>query len=120
MDKISIDFNESVGKVKRMHAVNNVQTQPYDFYGGLDRLSKANVPYSRLHDTDMYCSNSPCVDIAVVFPNFDADENAPESYDFSFTDVLLSSMNEKGIKPFYRLGASIENFHKILLIFGQI
>ena len=113
MNTIFVDFNSSLGKVKRMHAVNNVQTVPYDFYGGLDRLAEAHVPYSRLHDTGYYSAVSPLVDIADVFPDFDADENDPCSYDFSFTDVLLSEMHEKGIKPFYRLGATIENFHNI-------
>lgn len=110
---ISIDFDRSLGKIKPMHAINNVQTVPYDFYGGLDLLAKANIPYARLHDTGYYSSITPLVDIDDVFPNFDADENDPCSYDFAFTDVLLSQMNEKGIKPFYRLGATIENFHKI-------
>ncbi len=110
---ISIDFARSLGKIKPMHAVNNAQTVPYDFCNGLDRLAEANVPYSRLHDTGYYSSISPLVDIAKIFPDFDADENAPDSYDFAFTDVLLSEMNEKGIKPFYRLGATIENYHNI-------
>ena len=110
---ISIDFAQLSGKIKPMHAVNNVQTVPYDIYGGLDKLAKANVPYARLHDTGGAYGGARYVDIANVFPNFDADENDPGSYDFSFTDVLLSSMIEKGIKPFYRLGATIENFHKI-------
>lgn len=110
---ISIDFSHSLGKIKPMHAINNVQTVPYDFYGGLDLLAKANVPYARLHDTGGAYGGARYVDIANVFPNFDADENDPESYDFTFTDVLLSSMIEKGIKPFYRLGATIENYHNI-------
>ena len=113
MNRIEIDFTHSAGAVKRMHAVNNVQTQPYDFYGGLDRLAEAHVPYARLHDTGGPYGGGCYVDIANVFRNFDADETDPESYDFAFTDVLLSGMYEKGIKPFYRLGATIENYHKI-------
>ena len=113
MDQILIDFHSPAGTVKPMHAVNNVQTVPYDFYGGLDLLAQANIPYARLHDTGYYSSITPLVDTAAIFPHFDADENDPCSYDFSFTDVLLSEMHEKGIKPFYRLGATIENFHQI-------
>lgn len=113
MSDVSIDFNSSLGRIKRMHAVNNVQSLPFDFYGGLDRLAEANVPYSRLHDTGGLFGGSRYVDIANIFPDFDADEASPDSYDFSFTDILLSGMNEKGIKPFYRLGATIENYHKI-------
>ena len=97
MSSISVDFTHALGKIKPMHAVNNVQTVPYDFYGGLDLLAKANIPYARLHDTGYYSSITPLVDTADIFPNFDADENDPSSYDFAFTDVLLSEMNEKGI-----------------------
>ena len=113
MNRVSIDFEARVGEVKRMHAVNNVQSFPHDFYGGLDRLAEAYVPYARMHDTGGAFGGSRYVDVANVFPDFDADENDPASYDFAFTDVLLSGMNEKGIKPFYRLGATIENYHDI-------
>ncbi len=113
MNYITIDFEHTVGPVKRMHAVNNAQSVPFDFYGGLDRLVEANVPYSRLHDTGYYSSVSHLVDIQEVFPDFDADENDPASYDFAFTDLFLSEMVKKGIKPFYRLGTTIENFHNV-------
>ncbi len=113
MNQAVVNFDRIVGPVKRMHAVNNVQTFPYDFYGGLDRLAEAHVPYARLHDTGGAFGGAHYVDIANVFPDFDADVTDPASYDFAFTDVLLSGMSEKGIKPFYRLGATIENYHKI-------
>ena len=53
------------------------------------------------------------MDIPNIFPNFDADENDPSSYDFAFTDALLSEMCANGIKPYYRLGVSIENHQYI-------
>lgn len=113
MNTVHIDFNKSVCKVKPMHAVNNVQSVPYDFYGGLKRLAEANVPYSRLHDTGGSFGGSHYVDVANIFTDFDADENDPDSYDFAFTDALLSEMTKNGVKPFYRLGATIENRNKI-------
>ena len=110
MDRIFIDFERKVGAIKRMHAVNNVQSLPYirNSY-----LKDANIPYARLHDTGGPFGGARYVDVANIFPSFDADESKPESYDFAFTDVLLSDMVENGIKPFYRLGATIENNHKI-------
>ena len=72
MNHITIDFEHTVGPVKRMHAVNNAQSVPFDFYGGLDRLAEATVPYSRLHDTGYYSSVSHLVDIQEVFPDFDS------------------------------------------------
>lgn len=47
------------------------------------------------------------------FSNFDADENAEESYDFAFTDVFLKKLVSFGVKPFFRLGVSIENYQAI-------
>lgn len=113
MNQLHVDFEKTCGPVKRMHAVNNVQSVPYDTYGGLDRLAEAHVPYARLHDTGGRYGGSCYVDIANIFRDFEADETDPASYDFAFTDVLLSGMHEKGIRPFYRLGATIENYHKI-------
>ena len=113
MNRILIDFNKPMGRVKPMHAVNNTQSAPYDPFGGLDKFAAAHIPYSRLHDTGGAFGGARFVDIANVFPCFDADENDPASYDFAYTDVLLSAMSAKGIKPFYRLGTTIENFHKI-------
>jgi hypothetical protein len=113
MNTVSIDFEQQIGKVKPMHAVNNMQSVPYDMYGGFEKFEKAHIPYSRLHDTGGGFGGSRYVDVANIFRDFDADENDPESYDFAFTDVLLSAMCERGVKPFYRLGATIENRHKI-------
>ena len=110
MERIFIDFELETGRIKRMHAVNNVQSLPYIRN---DRLKDAKIPYARLHDTGGPFGGARYVDVANVFPNFDADENDPGSYDFAFTDVLLLGMVEKGIKPFYRLGATIENNHTI-------
>ena len=112
MSNILVDFNTKVGKIKPMHAVNNVQTVPF-CHGDIDYLANAHVPYSRLHDTGGCFGGAHYVDIGNIFPNFDADENDPLSYDFAFTDVLLQNMLKSGIKPFYRLGATIENRHKI-------
>ena len=113
MSTILIDFDKTLGRVKPMHAVNNTQSAPYDPHGGLDKLAAAHVPYSRLHDTGGAFGGARFVDIANVFLSFDADENDPASYDFAYTDVLLSAMSAKGIRPFYRLGTTIENYHKI-------
>ena len=47
-----------------------------------------------------------------IFPNFDADENDPESYVFAPTDSYLEDIESVGTKIFYRLGASIEHGYK--------
>ena len=113
MDTIKIDFDRIIGKIKPMHAVNNVPTVPFDSYGLYEKLKEAHIPYARLHDTGGAFGGAHYVDIENIFADFGADENDPASYDFAFTDALLLSMEKAGIKPFYRLGATIENHHKI-------
>ena len=114
MIKIHANFNEVCGRIKPMHAVNNMPTVPTDWgYDLFGKLRDAHVPYARLHDTGGYFGGAHYVDIPNVFPCFDADENDPNSYDFAFTDALLSEMCANGIKPYYRLGVSIENHQYI-------
>ena len=99
-----------------MHAVG----QP-PFTGGFCKLdftpmqilADAHIPYSRLHDVGGPFGGNRYVDIPNMFRDFDADENDPANYDFAFTDALLSEMTKNGVKPFYRLGATIENRNKI-------
>lgn len=112
MSGITIHANEIVGKIKPMHAVG----QP-PFKGGfasidfspMQILKDANIPYSRLHDVGGAFGGNRYVDVPNIFRDFDADENDPASYDFTFTDELLKGMAEYGVKPYYRLGVTIEN-----------
>lgn len=106
MKNITIDFSSPTGKVKPMHAINNapILGANTDF---LHYLSEAKIPYSRLHDTPIR-TQLPFVDIECIFPDFDADVESPDSYDFAFTDHLLLALQKQGVKPFYRLGPSIE------------
>lgn len=113
MNKILVDFNRICGRIKPMHAVNNVPLVPRTTEAMYARMSAAHIPYARLHDTGGHFGGAHYVDIANVFPDFEADETDAASYDFAFTDVLLHDMSSHGITPFYRLGATIENHHKI-------
>lgn len=110
--KLTVDFSKALGKVKPMHAVG----QPPFFGMYFDHfhyLTDANIPYSRLHDTGGSYGRSVFVDIPNLFRDFDADENDPASYDFAFTDVLLSELMKAGVKPYFRLGVTIENYPHI-------
>lgn len=112
MSKINVNLNEVVGKIKPMHAVG----QP-PFTGGfaslnltpMQILKDANIPFSRLHDVGGAFGGNRYVDVPNIFRDFNADENDPASYDFTFTDALLKGMAEYGVKPYYRLGVTIEN-----------
>lgn len=96
-----------------MHAINNTPTVPHDYYGLFGKLREANIPCARFHDTGGEFGGSRYIDIDNIFPNPDADENDPASYDFAFTDALLSELAKVGVKPFYRLGATIENNQRL-------
>ena len=111
--KIIADFSRELEKIKPMHAVNNVPCLPYDIHENnlFAKLQQAGVPYARLHDTGGRFGGSHYVDIENIFPDFDADETNPASYDFAFTDRMMEEMVKYGIQPFYRLGSTIENFH---------
>jgi len=104
---MNINFKKTIGKIKPMHAVNNVP-----LIGATDKLfhyvGEAGIPFSRLHDTGGAYGGGRFVDIANIFRNFDADENDPASYDFAFTDWLLNAIDAQNTKVFYRLGVSIE------------
>ena len=109
---INVNFNKIVGKIKPLHAVNDVPATC--FMGGyaeefVKYFAEAGVPYCRLHDVGGRYGANVFVDINNVFRNFDADENDSRNYDFVFTDKLLSIMVANGVKPFYRLGETIEN-----------
>ena len=51
------------------------------------------------------------VDVANIFPLVHADPEDPRNYEFGFTDHLLRELDKAGVKPFYRLGCTIENYH---------
>lgn len=112
MGAITVNFTQKIGTIKPMHAVGQPPFRGIDF-SMCDYLKKANIPYSRLHDIGGAYGGGRYVDIPNLFRDFSADPKDPESYDFAFTDLLVSALVERGIEPFFRLGVSIENYRKI-------
>lgn len=107
--KITADFTKITGRIKPMHAVGQ---PPYSAPGNhyLHYLTEAGIPYSRLHDMGGAYGGNLYVDIPNIFRDFSADENDPASYDFAFTDDLITEMVKAGVEPFFRLGVTIENY----------
>ena len=105
-----IDFTAPTGKIKPMHAINNAPMH-WTFCDAFHYLTEAKIPYARLHDTGGLLGGGIFVDIANIFPLFHADPEDPQNYDFGFTDHLLKELCAAGVKPFYRLGCTIENYH---------
>ena len=109
---ITVDFNEKTGKIKPMHGIGQPPLT------GLSNsmfhyLSRAGIPYSRLHDVGGWMGGGLYVDIPNLFPDFDADENDEASYDFAYTDVIIKGLIDNGCEPYFRLGVTIENAHMI-------
>ena len=104
------DFMSPTGKIKPMHAVNNAPMF-WTFCDTFHYLTEAGIPYARLHDTGGILGGGVFVDVANLFPNFDADPDDPQNYEFGFTDHLLRELHAAGVQPFYRLGCTIENYH---------
>ena len=116
MSNINVDFSRTSGKIKVMHAVNNGPhvTRGDQMRGNQDYYKAARIPYARTHDAAFHAQygGEHSVDIQAIFPNFDADVNDPQSYDFACTDKYISEIYEFGTKPFYRLGSKIEHYVK--------
>ena len=88
------------------------------FFGSGDRslfhyLGEAGIPYSRLHDTGGEFGRGVFVDIDNIFRDPDGDPDDPACYDFAFTDWLITNLEQQGVKAFYRLGPTIENYQRI-------
>lgn len=89
------------------------------FCSNFEEYKAARIPYSRNHDSS-YISvygGAHCHDINAIFPNFDADENDPASYDFTCTDENILATLEAGTETYFRLGQSIEHYIKKYYIY---
>ncbi len=109
---VTVDPATEVGPVKLMNAVNNgpVAARSDQSRGNFSDFKALRVPFARTHDSiNQATSNGHTVDISAVFPDFEADENDPASYDFAYTDAFLEAIIAAGTKPFFRLGQTIEN-----------
>ncbi|MBR3691912.1 MAG: hypothetical protein IKL89_04365 [Clostridia bacterium] len=116
MKRISVDYSAPSGAIKPMHAVNNgpIRAGSVQCRQNFPEWVEAGIPYARTHDSTLYhgYGGENTVDIDAVFPNFDADETDPASYDFPVTDKYLTTINDAGTEVFYRLGSTIEHWEK--------
>ena len=112
MSTVKIDFSKVIGKIKPVHGVGQPPLCGRDSTM-MRYLSDAGIPYSRLHDVGGAYGGFRWVDVPNIFRDFDADETLEESYDFTFTDILITALMDFGIEPYFRLGVTIENDSKI-------
>jgi len=109
MTNIKVDFNKRVAAMKPMHGVGQPPIEGYHF-NMFHYLKEAGIPYSRLHDVGGLFGGNMFVDIPNLFRVFDANPYDPASYDFLFTDMLITALIENGVEPYFRLGVTIEPF----------
>ena len=105
---LKLDSNKIIQPIKPMNAVNNGPTRPRSSQsrGNFESYSAAGFPYARTHDANL-CFNYGAphtVDITAIFPNFDADEDDPASYDFVLTDEYIKTILGKWNKGVLPLG----------------
>ena len=105
---INVNFSKIVGKIKPMHGVGQPPFSGSNF-SMLHYLTEAGIPYSRLHDVGGAYGGNRWVDIPNIFRDFNNDPYDPASYDFTFTDLLVTALVKSGAMPFFRLGVTIEN-----------
>lgn len=103
---ILLDASRGKGKIKRVNDVDNgplCQRGIVDLSRYYKELGIQNV---RLHDVPWTYDN--VLDINYVFPNWEADPDRPQSYDFTQSDYYLKTITSLGINIIFRLGYSAE------------
>ena len=110
--KVSIDPSIRKGPIRPLHGVGQPPFAGVNFEM-FSYLTDAGIPFSRLHDVGGAYGGFRWVDIPNIFRDFSADPTDPASYDFTFTDLLITALVEHGVEPFFRLGVTIENARHI-------
>ncbi len=116
MDILKFDPKRRSGEFKLLNATNggpwHKRHSNDQMRSNFEAYKAARIPYSRNHDSNL-CSSvygGPYAhDISSIFPNFDADPELPESYDFACTDESILTTLEAGTETFFRLGQTIEH-----------
>ena len=109
MSTISINLSNQVSKIKPMHGGGQPPLGGKDMIEYFHYMTEAGIPFSRLHDVWGSFGGGRFVDVPNLFRDFDADENDPANYDFTFTDHLITALVQANVEPYYRLGITIEN-----------
>ncbi len=115
MDTLKFDLSQNNGKFKILNATNggpwHKRHANDQFRSNFEEYKAARIPYSRNHDAGVVgiYGGPYSHDITNIFPNFDADENDPASYDFACTDESILTTLDAGTETFFRLGQTIEH-----------
>ena len=116
--EIKIDFNKKYGRIKPLHCINGGPRSggyglPFDF---TDEFTDMAVPLVRTAGSAGEYGLNQFVNIHCIFPDFDADENLEQSYNFLPTDQYLSAIRDTGAGIFFRLGESLEPYSRKIYV----
>lgn len=115
MEILKFDTSKRSGKFKILNATNGgpwyKRHAADQFRSNFEAYKAARIPYARNHDSGVVPTyGGPYShDVMNIFPDFDADENDPASYDFACTDESILCTLEAGTETFFRLGQTIEH-----------
>ena len=113
---INVDFEKKCGRIKPLLGMNGGPRSggydlPIDFSEEYRELA---VPFVRTSSAAGEYGLNQFVNIHCIFPDFDADEEAEESYNFLPTDLYLQSIKDCGADIIFRLGESPEPYKRKL------
>lgn len=98
--EVQIDTNNTQGEIN--HQI-NCNDGPLSLNGSKNFSSKLKeLGVSTIRTHDYY---GPC-DWHTIFPDWSKDENDPNSYSFSSTDEIISSIKANGFDVLFRIGTS--------------
>lgn len=115
---ITVDFAKREGKIKPLGGLNagplfSACGRELDL---TEDYRLMNVPVIRLADVDPPYGKNQLVDVHCIFPDFDADPELPESYNFTETDKYIAAVRAAGAEPVLRLGESPDHYERKLFV----
>ena len=114
--EVRIDFDKKCGKIKPLHCINGGPRSggynlSFDF---TEEFLEIGIPMVRTSGSAGEYGLNQFVNIHCIFPDFNADEELEESYNFLPTDLYLSSIRNCGADILFRLGESREPYSRKL------
>ena len=97
---IAVDFEKRTGRIKPMHGINGGPrlggyNLPFDFS---DEFTEMGVPFVRTDSSAGEYGLNQFINIHCIFPDFDADPELPESYNFTETDKYIKCLWEENLE----------------------
>lgn len=115
---VTVDFSKNSGKIKPMNCINGgPRSGGFDLaYDVSEEFSSMGIPFVRTSLPAGEYGLNQFINIHCIFPDFDADEELEESYNFLPTDQYIAAIRACGAEIFYRLGESAEPYGKKLFV----